>query len=191
MTSSSRSIEAPPILLASGSPRRRYLLESAGFEVVCEPQDVDESWPGGEVEAGVVQLALRKLGQCREKTLLVVAADTVVVLGESPLGKPRDRDEAIRILSALSGKKHRVLTGVAVRKGKNEHCFAVSTEVTFRKLSLLEIEKYVDLGECFDKAGAYGIQGHGSSLVDTVEGSYTNVVGLPLKPVDWERKPSS
>jgi len=81
----------------------------------------------------------------------------------------------------LSGKKHRVLTGVAVRKGDTLRSFVVCTDVAFRELSLLEIEKYVDLEECFDKAGAYGIQGSGSALIDTVEGSYTNVVGLPLK----------
>ncbi len=181
MSPSLNSIETKSILLASGSPRRRYLLEAAGYDVVCEPQNVDEAWPGGLAVDAVVELALRKLAHCTETTLPVVAADTVVVLGETPLGKPADREAALVTLSKLEGKKHRVLTGVAIRKGKTEQTFVVSTDVSFRQLSPLEIEKYVDLGECFDKAGAYGIQGSGSALIDTVEGSYTNVVGLPLK----------
>lgn len=113
--------------------------------------------------------------------LPVVAADTVVVVSKRPLGKPVDRESAIQTLSLLSGNKHHVFTGVAIRQRGSTYSFAVSTDVTFRELSSIEIEKYVDLGECFDKAGAYGIQGHGAALVDTVVGSFTNVVGLPLK----------
>ena len=168
------------LVLASGSPRRRFLLESAGCSVVCRPQDVNEAWPGGPATEAVVALAFRKLRSCVEPEMLVVAADTVVVLDDTPLGKPQNHAQAVATLSALSGKEHRVCTGVALRKRAVERSLVVVTKVRFRELSLEEIERYIALGESFDKAGAYGIQGSGAGLVDSVYGSYTNVVGLPL-----------
>ena len=171
------------VLLASASPRRRELLEAAGFEVVVRPPGVDESWPGGSLEAGAVALARRKADAVPPVADLLVAADTTVALGEERLEKPRDADDATRMLQQLAGRDHEVVTGYCVRRDGRERTGAVTTRVRFRRLTLEEIRRYVASGEPLDKAGAYGIQGRGGSLVDRVEGSYTNVVGLPLPEV--------
>ncbi len=151
------------------------------MDVRVESQSADETWPGGDAVEAVTTLARRKLAAVGPQELPVVVADTVVVLENTPLGKPASREDAVATLRALSGKRHEVLTGVGLRVGDRERAFCVSTSVWFRGVSEEEIERYVDSGECFDKAGSYGIQSGGAVLVDRVEGSYTNVVGLPLK----------
>ena len=171
------------IVLASASPRRKALLEAACFEVVVRPSGVDETWPGGALSEAAAQLAARKadaVGPCADA---MVAADTLVVLGEARLEKPRDAADARRMLAQLSGQTHTVVTGYCVRRGSAERRGAVLTAVRFRVLCAAEIDRYVDSGEPFDKAGAYGIQGGGAALIDYVEGSYTNVIGLPLREV--------
>ncbi|MEZ4269943.1 MAG: Maf family protein [Myxococcota bacterium] len=171
------------IILASASPRRRALLESACFTVDVRPSRADETWPGGDPQSAVMALAQRKLGAVNLAGGLGLAADTVVMLHEEVLGKPADRPEAISTLQRLSGEVHRVVTGFCMKHQSQEYSAAVVTEVAFRQLSLDEIERYVDEDEPFDKAGSYGIQGAGGFLVDWVKGSYTNVVGLPLREV--------
>ena len=172
------------ILLGSGSPRRKELLEAAGFDVRVHATGADESWPSGEPSDAVKTLAVRKmraLGESRpERGSTSVTADTVVFLDQEPLNKPADHDDAIRMLQALNGRAHDVITAFCVRRGERERVAAVSTRVWFRGLRTVEIERYVASGEPMDKAGAYGIQGGGGALVDRLEGSYTNVVGLPL-----------
>ena len=175
------SVSNRKVFLASGSPRRQYLLEQSGFSVVVEPQDADETWPGGDPGVAAQQIALRKIHSAGPQDLPVIGADTVVVLDGIPLGKPQTAREAHEMLGALSGKCHLVITGVGIATASEERSFSVSTRVWFRDLSSEEIARYVDSGDCFDKAGSYGIQSGGSVLVDRVEGSYTNVIGLPLR----------
>ena len=169
--------------MASASPRRRNLLESACLEVVVRPSGADESWPGGGVDDGAVALARRKVDVIPAPGELVVGADTLVVLEDDRLEKPTDGVDAAHMLRRLAGRQHRVVTGWCVRRDGRERVGAVTTKVTFRRLSDPEIASYVASGEPLDKAGAYGIQGKGGALVDRVEGSYTNVVGLPLAEV--------
>ena len=171
------------VVLASGSPRRRTLLEAACLEVVVRPSGADETWPGGTLHEGAVALATRKANVVPVPGEVVVAADTLVAIAQTRLEKPLDVADAARMLRSLAGKRHEVVTGYCVRRDQRERTGAVSTFVTFRPLSDGEIQRYVDTGEPMDKAGAYGIQGGGGSLVDKVEGSYTNVVGLPLAEV--------
>lgn len=169
-----------PVVLASASPRRRALLRGAGVAVVVRPADVDESRaPGVAPVAHALDVARRKARAVPDAGV-VVAADTVVHLGDAIFEKPTSREEARAHLAALSGRTHEVTTGVCVRRGAEERAFTVTTRVTFRPLAAADIERYLATGEADDKAGAYGIQGEGMVLVDRVEGSFTNVVGLPL-----------
>lgn len=173
------------VLLASRSPRRRWLLESAGLSVEVVPADVDESAAptetprelAGRLAGAKAWAAQPPLGQ------LVVAADTVVALHGTVLGKPADDGEAVSMLRRLSGRAHEVLTGYCVRRGADERRGVVQTEVWFRELTDAEIERYVQTGEAADKAGAYGIQGDAAAFVDRVVGSLTSVIGLPLTEV--------
>ena len=169
------------IILASGSPRRRQLLEQVGLRgFVIRASDVDESVRPGLTPAEMVEeLSARKAAAVvREapKDGLVLAADTVVALEGAVLGKPASPEEAARMLAALSGRTHQVYTGLTLA-GPGEH---EVTDVTFRALSGAEIAAYVATGEPMDKAGAYGIQGLGALLVQRLEGDYFNVMGLPL-----------
>ncbi|PIE20226.1 MAG: septum formation inhibitor Maf [Proteobacteria bacterium] len=141
--------------------------------------------PGG-AGAGDMELAARRYppggGSRTAETRWVIGADTVVVLGDRILGKPKDTAEASEMLHRLSGSTHRVITGFCIhdlRKNK-EGIQAVATEVRFKRISSTEIEKYIAVGESMDKAGAYAVQGVGAYLIDSITGSYTNVVGLPL-----------
>ena len=168
------------VYLASGSPRRRFLLESAGFGVTVIRQNASEDWPSLPTHEAAEEIARRKLKAAGKLSGPTVSADTVVVLGDQPLGKPQDEEEARQMIRRLSGCRHEVITGVCVGDGCSVVSFAVATEVWFRPLSDAEISTYVGFGESLDKAGAYGIQGRGACLVDRIEGSYTNVVGLPL-----------
>ena len=169
------------VYLASGSPRRRFLLESCGLTVKQLGQDADETWPTMPLGDAMEDLARRKMaavqGPLQGPT---VSADTAVILDEKVLGKPADAQEAIGTITMLAGRAHVVASGVCVADGTALTSFHVFTRVWFRPLSKEEIVSYVGLGESLDKAGAYGIQGHGAALVDRIEGSYTNVVGLPI-----------
>lgn len=174
-----------PIILASTSPRRRDLLRQIGLTFTVDPADVDEKVSDGESpEVFAVRVALDKARVAAGKADngIVIAADTIVVLGHEVLGKPSGPEDALRMLRALSGREHRVLTGLAVmdiRSGRTETSLA-DTRVRFRKLREQEIVSYVASGEPLDKAGAYGIQEKGALLVQGIEGCYFNVVGLPL-----------
>lgn len=170
------------VVLASRSPRRRELLLAAGVHVEVCPPEVDEAPREGEQPAVLVlRLAIEKAAIRRRE--VVVAADTAVVLDGEALGKPTDLEHAAAMLARLSGRQHEVLTGFCVRRGRERLATVVRTEVTFRTLSQAEIFGYVSTGEPLDKAGAYGIQGLGGALIDRVNGSYTNVIGLPLAEV--------
>lgn len=172
----------PTVVLASASPRRRELLARLGLDPVVRPAAVDETPHPGEAPADlVVRLAAAKAGAvAADPGDLVVAADTVVTVGTRILGKPRDRDEAAAMLGALSGRDHHVVTGVAVTHRGAVRTDVETTRVTFRHLDDREIAWYVATGESDDKAGAYGLQGAGAVLVRELQGSDTNVIGLPL-----------
>lgn len=173
-----------PVVLASGSPRRRELLGQMGiadFEVL--PARGEEHAPEGLTPADYVTYLARQ--KAREVAALrpdctVIGADTVVVLDGQVLGKPADQADAIRMLTALSGRAHEVYTGMAVCSGERELTHAECTKVHFRTLTADEIEAYVDSGEPMDKAGGYGIQGKACVMIRGIEGDYYNVVGLPV-----------
>jgi septum formation protein len=178
------------LYLASASPRRVELLRMAGLSFKAVPADVDEGALAGEdAETYVRRMALSKAQKIHAEVspgdpqAIVLGADTIVTLdGARVLGKPVDASEAREMLGLLSGKAHRVFTAFAVIGPKSTKCGLVATLVSFRDLSAREIEDYVATGEPLDKAGAYAIQGgHGALLIDRVEGSYSNVIGLPLK----------
>ena len=178
----------PHIVLASGSPRRQELLRRIGvteFDIVVP--EADESCPAGlGARETVAHIARAKAEAARALTAaddLVITADTMVFRGDERLGKPRDGDDALRMLRELSGGRHTVCTGVTVRQGDRLECFTVSTDVYFRAVSDAELRGYVASGEPMDKAGAYGIQGLGSLLVERIDGDFFNVMGLPLLPL--------
>lgn len=175
------------LILASSSPRRQYLMKEAGFEFVVEKPDVDESFPSTlPVEQVARYLAAKKAEYFRPRLTdeIIVTADTVVVLDNNILNKPADRQEAIEMLSRLSGRTHRVITGVSIFSKEKEEIFDDTTEVTFKKLSSKEIEFYVDNYKPYDKAGAYGAQDWvGMVAIQTINGSYFNVMGLPIHKV--------
>ncbi|NBP70613.1 MAG: septum formation protein Maf [Cytophagia bacterium] len=176
-----------PIILASGSPRRQYLLKEAGFEFTVEKPDIDESFPASlPVESVAKYLAERKAEVFRPRIQneIVLTADTVVILGNSILNKPADKPEAVRMLQDLSGKTHLVMTGVCIVSKEKEVAFDDTTEVTFKKLSLDEIHYYIDHYKPYDKAGAYGAQDFiGMIAIEKIIGSYFNVMGLPIHRV--------
>lgn len=174
------------LILASGSPRRRELLSSAGLTFRVQVPEVDETpLPGETPRDTVLRLAALKAATVSrlEPEALVLAADTTVVLGDRMLEKPRHAAEARAMLEALSGNTHQVLTAFALHQGDRQHAAVCTTTVRFRQLTPGEIGTYVDSGEPMDKAGAYGIQGRAAGFVLQLDGSYTNVVGLPLAQV--------
>lgn len=172
------------LILASGSPRRSELLKliTEDFEVIpsdCEERIDTALSPVETVKALAVQKAEFVSQKYPDK--IVIGADTTVFYGGAPLGKPKDKADAKRMLSMLSGKKHTVITAVSIAKGgKTETVFAEETEVEFYPLSESEIDGYINTGEPMDKAGAYGIQGKGALLVKRIDGDYYNVMGLPV-----------
>jgi septum formation protein len=177
-----------PLVLASASPRRSELLTSAGFRFSVEPADVDESPLAGEKpEAYVLRIARDKArvvaDRCRESGAVVLAADTTVVAAGEILAKPENDLDAIRMLERLSGVVHDVLTGVVVRQGDRELSEVVPTRVRLLPITADEIRWYVRSGEPMGKAGAYGIQGRAARFIDWIEGSWSNVVGLPVATV--------
>lgn len=177
--------KSPPIVLASSSPRRRDLLAVLGLEFNVVSSGVDEELFDAETPAEmVVELAVRKATAVCRSTMgsLVLGADTTVVLDGEWLAKPTGDDDAARMLSKLSGRTHDVFTGVAIvdARSGDVRTRMIQSRVAIRTLGRLEIDAYVATGEPRDKAGAYGIQGHGRSLVASVEGCFNNVVGLPI-----------
>ena len=173
------------IVLASQSPRRRELLERAGIPCVVRIADIDESvQPGEAPQQYVRRLATGKaVTVSRAADECVLAADTTVVLGSEILGKPEDAADARRMVAALAGRSHEVITGICLRYRQNLFIDAAVTTVHFGPMTAEEIEAYVASGEPMDKAGAYGIQGIASRYVTGIEGCYNNVVGLPVSLV--------
>src|SRR5512133_2600250 len=173
------TMPAPHLTLASASPRRRELLERLGFRLAIQPAETDETpLPGEPPREYVLRVAREKARAVRGDAVL--AADTAVVLGSTILGKPRDADDARRMLRHLSGARHEVLTGVCVLRGADEHSAVVTAEVQLDRLSDAQIDWYVATGEPLDKAGAYAIQGIAGAFVREMRGSVSNVIGLPL-----------
>jgi septum formation protein len=177
-----------PLILASASPRRAELLTAAGFAFEIHPADVDETVRAGEpAEEYALRVAREKaevvFNRRRKSGITVLAADTVVVLNGEILGKPNDSWDARRMLRLLSNAVHDVHTGVAVRTVPGERAAVTTTRVRFRSLDDTEIEWYVSSGEPEGKAGAYAIQGRASRFIDYIEGSWSNVVGLPIADV--------
>jgi len=169
------------LILASSSPRRAELLQAAGIEFTIRIPDVDETrLPDESPRNYALRLSRDKAMTVEKGDDLVLGADTIVIINNEIAGKPVDHDDARRMLQALSGRRHEVLTAVTLLRGERALSGVESTRVTFSPLSENEIEWYVSTGEPMDKAGAYGIQGYASRYVEKIEGSYTNVVGLPL-----------
>jgi septum formation protein len=170
------------LVLASSSPRRAELLARVGLDFDVRPAAIDEAHRVGESPVAYVErLAVEKATAVdRRSNEIVLAADTTVEVDLRILGKPVDRDDARTMLWSLSGRTHRVHTGIAVVSDVVSERVVVSTIVTFAELEPSTIEWYLDVGESMDKAGAYAMQGAGAALVATIEGSATNVIGLPL-----------
>ncbi len=176
------------IILASASPRRKELMGLLGipFEVVASAYEevMPETHP--DPSALAVHLASEKAREVakRQPDEWILGADTIVALGGRLFGKPKDGDDACRMLRELSGRAHQVLTGVClIEPGGGEYALAASTDVYFRELLEAEIAAYVESGEPMDKAGAYAIQGIGGLLIERISGDYPNVVGLPITPL--------
>ena len=180
-----KPVNGPGLILASQSPRRRYLLEQAGIEFSVIPSSFDEN----SVKPSSPDVYVRQLAESKARDISeqyadswVIGADTIVFIDGNILGKPGSRVEARSMLERLSGNTHHVLTGYCICCHRIGRLFSdvVKTEVRFKKLTPREIDWYINSGEPFDKAGAYGIQGIGTFLVRRINGSYTNVVGLPV-----------
>lgn len=178
--------QSTQIILASGSPRRREILEQIGLPFAVVPSQADETMSEGISPSMAVQsLSLLKaadVAKTQPKDALVIGADTVVVFDDEILTKPRDKEDAKKMLSRLSGNCHSVLTGLTVLRCRDGKSISVTeeTKVYFKELSEREIESYVNTNEPMDKAGSYGVQGLGGLFVEKLDGDYYNVVGLPL-----------
>lgn len=173
------------IVLASGSPRRRELLERIGLtDFTVRVPEVEECFPEGLTPPEVVAYISREKAEAAAKLCgaddIVITADTMVFLGRARLGKPRDEAHALEMLTALQGQTHTVCTGVTVRRGEDVLTETESTAVRFRSASQEELRRYIATGEPMDKAGAYGVQGRGALLVEGLEGDFFNVMGLPV-----------
>lgn len=169
------------IILASQSPRRRELMKYITEDFKATAADVDEALPEGISPAdAVLYLSKIKALPFKDEGSVVIGADTVVAVDGVILGKPKDEADAFDMLRLLSGKEHSVFTGVTLIKGEKSESFFVETKVKFFDLSDDEIKRYISTKEPLDKAGAYGIQGYGSLLVEKIHGDYFNVVGLPV-----------
>ena len=174
------------LILASQSPRRKWILSEMGLTYTVRVSNADETPPAGAApqEAAVAVAARKAQTVERGPDDVVIGADTTVLTPDGEVfGKPHTREEAERMLQALSGRTHVVITGIAVLRGDTLLQRAVETRVRFRDLTAAEIEAYIDTGEPFDKAGAYGIQGRAAWLVDVIDGDFFNVVGLPVAPL--------
>jgi nucleoside triphosphate pyrophosphatase len=179
------NLEHLDVILASASPRRFELLSTTGIKFKVIPSHIDENKISHKDPSQyVMNVAFEKgafIAKGHQKEL-VISADTIVLIGKEVLGKPQDENDAFRMLSLLSGKKHTVITAFALFLQKYEKTIVeiAKTEVTMRKLHADEIWAYVSTGEPMDKAGAYAIQGQGAMLIEKIEGCYSNVVGFPL-----------
>ncbi len=173
------------LVLASKSPRRSEILKNAGIDFTVRVADADETIPDGTKPCdAVVFLAARKaMAVDRAEDELILGADTVVVLGDEILGKPKDKDDAFNMIKKLSGRVHSVFTGVCAIGDGFSMTFAEETKVEFYPLTDEEIYTYINTDEPYDKAGAYGIQGIASKFIRGIEGDYFNVVGLPVSSI--------
>ena len=174
---------APRVLLASSSPRRRELLAQIGIAHEVRPADIDETVLAGELPVPHAERLARAKAEAVARDApdaIVIGSDTIVVVDGDILGKPADAEHARQMLARLSGRTHTVFTAVAVWRGGRTVAEVEAVEVTFRTLSAREIEQYVATGEPMDKAGAYGIQGYGATIVERIDGDYFAVMGLPL-----------
>ena len=171
------------VILASQSPRRRDLLNLIGMAHTVRPADIDETPRPNELPVACVERLARAKARriaAAEPEALVIAADTIVVIDDRILNKPTDTDDARTMLRTLEGRRHDVYTAVCVIRGPREAAGVEDTGVWFRSLSAREIDAYIATGEPMDKAGAYGIQGYGATIVERVDGDFFTVVGLPL-----------
>ncbi len=179
------------LILASASPRRQELIALISDNVLCSPSGVEEVVPDGTAVTEIALCLATQKAQAVAETYpddVVIGCDTAVVLGNEVLGKPKDKDDARRMVKALSGKVHQVITGCALcQKGKTEG-FSCVTDVEFFELSDSEIEEYINSIEPYDKAGGYGIQGKASLFVKGIKGDYFNVVGLPVSELNRRLK---
>lgn len=175
------------IILASGSPRRAELLTLAGFKFTVRTLDIDESYPSSMPVVEVAEfLAVKKAeaqrGLIQSSNEVVIAADSVVIYQEELLGKPANRAEALRMISLLAGTRHSVITGVCLLSLGKKHQFSVCSEVFMDEMEMADIEYYIDTYLPYDKAGSYGIQEWiGLTHIEKIEGSYTNIMGLPMQ----------
>lgn len=170
-------------ILASASPRRKELFRNITEDFTVQPADVEETIPPDmlpeDVAAYLSHIKAEAVSQ-NNPNAIVIGCDTIVLLGDQLLGKPHSPEEAKNMLQALSGKTHQVITGTTVTDGSRTVTFSSETAVTFYPLSEAEIDAYLETGESFDKAGAYGIQGKGSLLIHGIQGDYFTVMGLPV-----------
>lgn len=177
-------MSAPHVILASQSPRRRELLSLIGITHAVMPADIDEDVRPGEAADRYTERLAREKALViagRAPEAVVIAADTTVVVDGDILGKPADAADARAMIRRLSGREHIVMTGIAVARGARVESAVESVRVTFRALGDVEIDEYVATGEPMDKAGAYGIQGYGATIVERVDGDYFSVMGLGLR----------
>ncbi len=172
------------IILASQSPRRKQLMEAAELTFNIIIADVDETNPPGMPGKEVPEYLAKKKAAAIEQQVhnaIIIAADTIVLLDDEILGKPKDEADAISILTKLSGRKHEVITGVCMQRGDKQICFSTTTEVYFRSLTTEQIKHYVVNYQPYDKAGAYAIQEWiGMIGIEKIDGDYYNVMGLPI-----------
>ena len=172
------------VILASQSPRRRELLSLVGIAHEVQPADIDESFLTGERPRDHAERLARGKAEtvaAREPQAVVIGSDTIVVVDGDVLGKPADENDAVRMLARLAGRSHTVVTAVAVSWRGETRSAVEEVGVTFHPLSRVEIDAYIATGEPMDKAGAYGIQGYGATIVARVDGDYFVVMGLPLQ----------
>ena len=174
------------LILASQSPRRHQMLKELGLSFELKTKDVEEVYPDGltpeEIPVYLAELKGKAFKEDVVSNELVITADTIVCIDDWILGKPKDRNDAVKMLRALSGRAHQVISGVSLRSKEKSVSFATTTNVHFKTLSEEEINYYIDNYKPFDKAGAYGIQEWiGFIGIDGIEGSYFNVVGLPIQ----------
>lgn len=176
------SAERPPVILASQSPRRRELLSLVGIAHEVRPADIDERYLEHESpRAHAERLARAKAEAIREPEMIIIGCDTIVIVDGDVLGKPRDEDAAARMLRRLSGRSHTVMTAVAVAWRGRVESGVEEVDVTFHPLTEAAVRAYIATREPMDKAGAYGIQGYGATIVARVDGDYFAVMGLPLQ----------
>jgi septum formation protein len=176
-------MSAPRVILASQSPRRSDLLRMLGLRFDTMPADIDETWRPGEEPAPHAERLAREKAHIiarRAPDAVVVGSDTVVVLDGALLGKPRDADDAVGMLMRLQGREHEVATGIAVCRDTQLHSGVERVRVRFRSFDRATAEAYAATGEPLDKAGAYGIQGYGATLVEAIDGDFFAVMGLPI-----------